>query len=187
MGYSIGKSRFENIQEVTVNEHGDTIRINAADATLRQKYNDFLNWLYPRVNELKEETDKKEKLYAGREIVSRDEDGNAVVDTEQLSDLVETENGFYAECLAGIDEIFGQDIVKKYFRSDYEVNPDFIPDEQELIRFVDEITGVASEIYGIRRKALGERYSKGRKGKHSKTKNELIAEAKAAKAAETDE
>lgn len=186
MGYSIGKSKSENIQEVMVNEFGDSIRINAADATLRQKYSDFLAWLYSRVNELQEEANKKEKQYAGRQIVSRDEEGNAVIDTEQLSDFVEMQNGFYSECLSWIDEIFGQDVVKKYFRSDYEVNAEFVPDEQEVERFIDEITGVASEIYGIRRKALSQKYSKGRKGKNSKTKTELIAEAKAAKAADTD-
>lgn len=187
MGYSIGKSKSENIQEVIVNEFGDSIRINAADATLRQKYNDFLSWLYPRVNELQGEVDKKEKQYAGRQIVSQDEQGNAVIDTEQLSDLIEMENGFYNDCLSRINDIFGQGIVKKYFRSDYDLNPDFVPDEQETIRFIDEITGVASEIYGIRREELGKKYGKGRRGKHSKAKEELIAEAKAARAAESDE
>lgn len=187
MGYSIGKNKSKNIQEVIVNEHGDTIKINGADATLRQKYNDFLSWLNAKVAELTEEAGKKEKQYAGREIVSRDEEGNAVVDTEQLADSIQMENGFYTECLARLDDIFGQDIVQKYFRSDYELNPDFIPDEYEFMHFIEEITEVASEVYGIRRKELAGRYGKNRKGKHSRTKEELISEAKAVKAAEKDE
>lgn len=187
MGYSIGKSKSTNIQEVVVNEYGDLIKINAADAALRQRYTGFLSWLYQRVDELSAEADKKEEQYAGRPVVSEDEEGNAVIDTEQLEDSIQMENGFYAECLEKLDDVFGQGIVKKYFRSDYELNPDFVPDEYEFMNFISEITDVASEVYGIRRKELAGRYGKNRKGKHSKTKTELIEEAKMKKAAGADE
>lgn len=187
MGYSIGKNKASNIQEVIVNDYGDTIRINAADATLRQRYNDFLSWLYEKTDELAETANQKEKQYADRKIVSEDEEGNAIIDTEQLADSIQMENDFYRECLVKIDGIFGQEIVKKYFRNDYELNPDFIPDEYEFMHFIEEITMVASKVYGIRRKELAGRYGKNRKGKHSRTKEELIAEARAAKAADADE
>lgn len=165
MAYQIGSAKSENIQSVIVNAYGDEIKINASDATLRGRYTEFIKWMDVRRKELEAECDEKEKFYGDRVAVETKEDGSVSIDAEQLSDMIDIQNRFCADVIKRIDGVFGQDIVNKYFRDDYALNPDFVPDEEQAIQFINEITDAASEIYNMRKQRIDAKYSKNRRKK----------------------
>jgi len=168
MSYSIGKKLTENLVKVTVNDFGDYIMLDPADASFQTRYINLLKWVEEKQKELGKLAEEKDKQYEGRQIITQDEDGNSEIDLEQLSDLVEIQTKFYRECEEQINALFGQDTLKKYFRVSYEVNPGFLPDEDCIADFLEEITPVLNEVYNARFERVKGRYNRNRKGKNSK-------------------
>ena len=83
----------------------------------------------------------------------------------------------YKESAGRIDDIFGEGTLRKYFRKFYEVNPDFVPDDECLYDFIEEMTPILNELFADRSKRLALKYNRDRKGgKRSRyrNKNELI-------------
>lgn len=179
----MSESRIQSIskqyEKVYVNEHDDYILIDPGDHSFLSKFADFIHWLEDKQAELDKISAEMKEKYAGREMFKENEDGNVDVDTEQLTDLISVQTSTYKECEEKVEELFGQDALKKYFRASYEINPDFIPDIDYIFDFIEEITPVLDKTYGARAERINKRYNKNRKGKHTKSKAELIVEGKA--------
>lgn len=168
MAYQIGKKITENLAKVEVNDFGDYIMLNPSDNSLKQKYVDLLKWAETRQRELDDLAEQKDKQYEGREMFTHDEEGNLKeVDIEQLADLVEVELNFCKEAEEKINDLFGQDTLKKYLRACYEINPNYIPDTDAIADFFEEITPVMSSVFGTRFERIKSRYNKNRKGKNT--------------------
>lgn len=161
--YAIGKKVSEQLQKVELNEYGDYIYINIGDATLLKKYNELIDWLDKQGDELAKTAAQMEEKYTGRPMVSKDKDGNVDVDTEQFAIFVRIKNDLYSGCVKKIDELFGEGTMRKYFRPLYEANPDFIPDEDCIMDFLEEISPVLEAIYKERTASINKKYSKNRK------------------------
>ena len=54
-------------------------------------------------------------------------------------------------------------MLKKYFRALYEINPDFVPDEECIMDFLEEISPVLQTIYQERGRQINQKYGKNRK------------------------
>lgn len=175
----------DDLQKVYVNEYDDFILINPGDHSFFSKFADFLAWINEEGAELDRIAEETGRKYEGREMISEDEDGNTEVDTEQLLELTKIRLDVCRMCNDKVDALFGQDTLKKYFRVSYEVNPDFVPDVDCIFDFVNQITPALEQIYHQRADRISKKYNRKRKGRHNKTKEELIAEAK--KAADADE
>lgn len=172
---AIREISLSNIVEIKANKYGDMIKIDAAD---RSTVDRFAN-LIKRIDTLAEEFEQKEKAlrekYAGTEVVKETEDGTEV-DVDQI---VERSNLYVSSIKNIIKEfeiVFGDGCIKKVFRESYELNDDFIPDEDALSEFLDQMMPIMTDIFNERFERNKNRYSTKRrgKGKHNKTKEELI-------------
>lgn len=168
MSYQIGKKLTENLVKVNLNDFGDYIMLDPTDASFQVRFINLLKWMDEKQKELTTLAEEKAKQYEGRQIISQDEDGNNEIDVEQLIDLVEIQTGFYRECAEHIDDLFGQDTLKKYFRVCYEINPAFLPDEDCISDFLEEITPVLNEVFNARLGRVRGKYNKNRQGKNTK-------------------
>lgn len=161
--YSIGKKVSEQLKKVELNEYGDCIYINLGDATLMKKYNELIAWMDGQSDELSKIAAEMEKKYAGKPMISRNEDGDTEVDTEQFAVFTEIKNNLYKGCVKRIDDLFGEGTMKAYFRPMYEINPEFVPDEDCIMDFLEEISPVLEAIYKERAAGIDKKYSKNRK------------------------
>lgn len=150
----------DDLLKVVVNEDGDAIYINPNDGAFMDRFVRFLSWLDKeevRLNKLGEE---KEKQYEGRLMV--DDNGNA--DLEQLIDYATITSEALETVTAKVEELFGQDCIKKYFRAFYAINPDFRPDIDCINDFVSNIIPAVNTAYNTRMERLNGKYNKTRRG-----------------------
>jgi hypothetical protein len=101
-------------------------------------------------------------------MLSENEDGTLDIDVDQYSELVNIYATAYKEITEQLEELFGQDVLKKYFRICYEINPDFIPDIDYIGDFLEEMAPVLNEVYDTHFEKVKERYSRDRRGKNTK-------------------
>lgn len=163
--YIITRSLKDDALKVILNDEGDYIIINPSDAGFADRYGRFLKWLDEKDEELSEAASKAEEKYAGRPLLSQDEDGNEKIDTEQLIDLTQLQLNTYSECVERIDALFGKGTIRKYFREFYEANPEFVPDEEYINDFIGQVTPAIEKAYDARMKRINSKYSRARRGK----------------------
>lgn len=180
--FKLGSNLQENLLKVIVNDDGDAIYINPADTSFIGRYSAFLAWLDEKSAELSAKGDELSQRYEGKPLFVEDADGDLEsIDSEQLVVLAKLMTSTYEEIAERIDGLFGQDTLKKYFKHFYEINPDFLPDEECINDFLEAISPAIDAAYGMRAEALKKKYNKRRKGataKHNKSKDELIKEYK---------
>lgn len=177
--FTIGKKISDDLVKVTVNDFDDYILINPGDASFPHKFSEFVHWLDIKTADLEKTAGKMKEKYKDVPMISEKEDGNVFVDSEQLLTFTQIQMDLYKECEERINALFGQNTLKKYFRAFYEVNPDFTPDENCITDFIEEISPVLEAAYNARFERIHKKYNKNRKGRHTKTKDELIKEARA--------
>jgi hypothetical protein len=180
--FKIGSKKSDELLKVELNEYGDYIVLNTADATFADRYSNFLRAMEEMDAELSQKAEEYSKQFAGKDIVSRKEDGDVDIDTEQLMLYVELQNDMLTRAVQKIDDLFGAGTIRKYFRNFYELNPNFVPDDECLKDFLEEISKAVNMAYDIRSTSINQKYNKNRRGggKHSKSKEELLEEAKKA-------
>lgn len=76
----------------------------------------------------------------------RKDDFSTVMD--RAKEISAANVGFSREAVVIIDEIFGADTVKKYFRNVYEEIPDFLPDADCIMDFFDQMAPVIEKLFG---------------------------------------
>lgn len=175
----LGSKSSDNLVKIYVNEYDDFIFLDKSDTTFTRKFAELVEWMEKKQEELEKKGKALDKKYAGKPIISQGEDENVEVDTEQLLLLTGMRVDLFKECVERIDGIFGEGTIRKYFRMSYEHIPDYTPDDAAISDFLEEITPVLEEIYKEKMKRMDSKYNRNRKGKHSKSKEELLAEAKA--------
>ena len=167
----------ENLAKVFLNSQDDFIYIDEKDAAIFDRFADLLKWLDEKGNDLSKKEKEIESQY-GKDIVTRDEDGDIVdFNIDAFVALSKTRTDTYREAAAKIDRIFGQDVIRKYFRLSYEINPDFVPDDECIYDFLDSMTPVLNQIYADRAKRVKLKYNRDRKGgkrTRYRNKEELI-------------
>lgn len=162
--YSIGKKISEQLKKVELNEFGDYILINPGDAAFSKKFSDFIKWLNDKNEELGKVAAEMGEKYKDTPMIQQNEDGDTEIDTEQFSIFVKLKVDLYEQCSEKIDALFGQGTLRKYFRAFYEINEDFVPDEDCIRDFLEEISPVLERIYDERFEKISKRYNKNRRG-----------------------
>ena len=146
----------ENLQKIEVNSYGDLVYINANDAGIFDRYADFLKWLEEKDAEVEKKRVELEEQYKDAEGIDA-----FIAVTHYKKELFE-------EAAKRIDDIFGHDIIRKYFRVMYEMHEGFVPDEECILDFIDTITPALNTIFEGRRKRIEKKYSVQRKGGNSR-------------------
>ncbi len=167
----------ENLAKVFLNSDDDYIYINEKDATIFDRFAAFMKWLEEKEADIRKKEEEYEKRF-GKDIVKVGEDGEVEdVNADAFVQFSRLRTETYKESAGRIDDIFGEGTLRKYFRKFYEVNPDFVPDDECLYDFIEEMTPILNELFADRSKRLALKYNRDRKGgKRSRyrNKNELI-------------
>lgn len=128
----------DEIDEITLNKHGDKIYISSDDANLWDKFSSG----YKRIEELTEEMPNKlveiEKKYPKE---------NEEINTDYVVEISKARVEFCENAIAVIDDIFGEGTAKKSFRDYYDTIPDFLPDEDKFIAFFETMTPIMEDIF----------------------------------------
>lgn len=146
-----------------LNDEDDFIYINENDAGIFDRFAEFIAWIDKKsAEDEKKERELKEKY---GEVFKTDKDGEIEdINTEAFLETSKYRIKTYQEAAEKIDAIFGQDVLRKYFRPLYEANPDFIPDDECIYDFVEEITPVLNDLFADRKKRIDFKYNKNRSG-----------------------
>lgn len=158
----------ELLKKVMVNEDDDYIVVNANDATLVERYAELIQWLENQQTEMETKANELEEKYKGQSAVTKDEDGTVNVNTEMILELTRVKSDLYKEVCTRIDNLFGQEVVNKYFKSCYELNSDFVPDEECIIDMVNSLSEVIEKIYKARLERIRKKYSTNRQGRRAR-------------------
>lgn len=136
---------------------GDYAAVSIDDPTLFDRFAAG----YRQIAELAEAISVKlgeiEKQYKGKE------DFSSVM--EKTVSMSKVNVGFSKEAVAIMDNILGEGTIKKYFHSIYEEIPDFLPDADCFIAFLEELTPVMEKLFG-RKMERQQKVSKARMEKY---------------------
>lgn len=154
--------------EISLNKYDDLLVINSADLSVFEGFTKLYENIEKIANKAKEEVAKLEKQYG------QDEDTNTDVVMKYVSVAVHVSKCIMEE----LNKVFGDDFTDKVYRESYEINPDFVPDELALYELVEALIPVVEKAFGERIKRRQNKYNAGKRGKHTKTKEELLAEYK---------
>ncbi len=157
----------ELLKKVVVNEQEDYIVLNANDSSLVERYVELIQWMENKQKELEEQGKAFEEKHKGQKALNKNEDGSVDYNTDMLLELAKMQCGVYKEVCEKVDAIFNQEVVKKYFRSCYEINPDFVPDEECVIDLLNSLSEVIETVYKIRMERISKKYSANRKGRRA--------------------
>ena len=164
----------DSLAKVFLNSEDDFIYINVKDATIFDRFAELLQWLE------KKETDLREKEKNSKDYAVRDENGDIVdVDVDEFLRCSSLRTETCKEVVNRIDGIFGENTIRKYFHKFYEINPGFVPDDECIYDFLDEMTPILNELFSEREKRIELKYNRERKGgKRSRyrSREELIKE-----------
>lgn len=155
----------ERTIKVFVNDFDDYILLDPSDTTLAMRFQRFMAWLNTRGQELQKEAAELDETYKGTPMVTENEEtGETDIDLEQFGKFAEIQCSFFQEIADKLNEVFGQDVLRKYFRASYEINPEFIPDDLAIQDFLDSITPVMEQVFKTRFDRINAKYNTGRKG-----------------------
>lgn len=172
---AVRELNLSNIVEIKANKYGDVIKIDASD---RSTVDRFAN-LIRRIDSLSAEYAEKEKAlnekYANT--VPRDGDTDEdEIDVNQIIDRSRLCVESIIDIIKEFEKVFGEGCIRKAFRESYELNEDFIPDEYAISEFLDAMIPIMADVYQERFERTKQRYNTKRRGKHNKSKEELIKE-----------
>lgn len=156
---SVGKYNLNldgaEINEITLNKHGDILLISADNASIFDRFANGYNKIVKIADEMSSKLGAIEKEYEGKE--------NSDVPKTVAMSRVRVD--FCEKTIGIIDDIFGEGTAKKSFREGYEAMPDFLPDEDMFIMFFEKMTPIMEDIFK-RKMERQEKASKTRMAKY---------------------
>ncbi|MBD5554054.1 MAG: hypothetical protein HDQ95_01550 [Roseburia sp.] len=145
------------VDEITLNKHGDKIKISGDDAALFDKFANGYDKIAKMADEMPGKLEAVEET--SKEFTDRDSDISRAVAMSRVR--VE----FCEKAIGIIDDIFGEGTAKKSFWDYYETIPDFLPDEDLFIAFFETMTPIMEDIFDRKLKRQ-EKASKARMAKY---------------------
>ena len=134
------KENSTKLIKVELNNHGDYVAISADDSTLLDRFVAG----YKRIVDMSEDVPKKlnevEKKYEGQK-------GFTAV-MGKTAEMSKINVVFSEEAAKIVDGIFGEGTIKKYFHDIYEEIPNFLPDVDCFVDFLEQITPEMEKLFG---------------------------------------
>ena len=155
----------DNLVKVYLNDRKDYIVIDTDDPGFLRRFADFVKWVDDYTAELEKKGKEADKKFEGRPMIREDENGDKSIDPEQFLALMDIRIAAFRECAKRIDSIFGEGTCQKYFYESYEVNPEYVPDDEAINDFIEAMQPIIEKAYEIRFDRLGKKYSKTRRTK----------------------
>lgn len=159
------------VDEITLNKHGDKIQISADNASL---FDRFVNG-YDKIVKMADEMPGKLET-VGKEFEERGDS-----DIQKVVSMSKVRVDFCEKAIGIIDGIFGEGTAKKSFRDGYEAMPDFLPDEDLFISFFEKMASIMEDIFNRKmerqKKASKQRMAKYMPQDHRKSGEKSYAKA----------
>ena len=156
------------IKEIEVtNEKGEQVKVlkvNVNDSNVANRFNRLIQNLEHVSDEFETEVKEKEDKYKDRELV-RETDGVKKIDTEQITDLCSLNVRYINRCIEEINAVFGENTIQDIYKDCYELNEDFVPDEELLLQFVDGVIPEMNKLFEQKFERNKKRYSPANRGK----------------------
>lgn len=159
-----------NILHIKVNGYGDELLLDTMDMTIFERFAS----LSKKMDVIADESSKELEKISGKYADQQSDD----VDAEFIREYIGASVVCSKRILTELDEVFGAGFTGKVFRENYELNPNFAPDELAITELIEALIPIMEDAYGERIKRNKSKYSATKKGKHTKAKDELIAEYK---------
>ena len=153
------------------NQDGELVtvlKINVSEAGTAERFAGLIQ----KLNRISEECGKEAQKLAD-EVKGVPDDG---IDMGQVISANRIKISYLEKIIHEIDVVFGADTIRNVYREAYEMDPGFVPDEIALVEFIDKVIPVMNTLFGQRFETYKKKYNSGRRGKHSKSKDDLIAE-----------
>lgn len=148
---------FENsIKKITINdEEGNFVTelmIDTADASTRSRFATLIKNLEHVSTEFEKEAEALESK-----------------NTENIVDKVVEESrihvSYLSRCASELDALFGEGTVKRIYAKNYAMNSYFVPDEYQLLDFIDKVIPLMNKLFNERFERNHNKYNIGRRGK----------------------
>lgn len=160
----IGQGAKRNLFKLIVNEKGEYIYLDDKDPGIFDRFADFLKWLDDQDLRIKDKKIELQQKY-GNGVLKRNENGGVMdIEIDAIVEMSKFQMNTYREAADRINKIFGGDILQKYFHVSYENNPDFVPGDECLFDFLEEMIPVLNDIFSDARERIKTKYSSDRKG-----------------------
>lgn len=145
------------IRKVAIeNEAGEVVsvlKINIADREVAEKYGRILDRLGSISDEAKKASEEMQKKYEGQD-----------VDFDQIREATRVQVSFIKDIIREIDNLFGKDTVRSVFKENYEIDDCFIPSEDMLQDFLEQIMPIMEKFFKQKFAKTRQKYSASRKG-----------------------
>ena len=168
------------VKKIEVNDmDGELItvlRIKTSDANVAKKFVEIAG----NLDEITNSGDEKAKVFKDKYKEYEEQKFEDIPDDVKTEIIVDASNvriEVLEKMIEEIDSLFGKNTIRNVFRECYELDEDFVPDEDALVDFVNKVMPVMNDLFDMRTKEIKKKYSPNRK-RHNKTKNELIDEYK---------
>lgn len=159
------------IDEISLNEHGDILHISADDASLFDRFTKGYDSIVKMAHEMPSKLESEEKKFDGKEDS----------DIEKAVAVSRVRVSFCEKAISIIDDIFGEETAKKSFRDAYETIPDFLPDDDMFVMFFEKMTPIMEDIFNRKierqEKASKTQMSKYQPQDHNKHRKKAYAKA----------
>jgi hypothetical protein len=139
--YKIQKTD-RKVIKLELNDRGEYIALNADDSTLFERFVAGYKRIYELSEEVPQKLEEIEKKYEGQEDIK--------ATMEKTVETVQINSEYSRIATDVVDDIFGEDTVKKYFRELFDEIPSFRPDIECIVELLENITPVMEEIFGAK-------------------------------------
>ncbi len=148
------------IKEIAVeNEKGEittTLFINMENEDIIPAFSRLIQNLSHVTDEFMKEAEELEDKY---------KDENEDSGYEGIVEKSRAKVRYIEKCIAEIDAVFGQGTIRNVYKECYDLNKYFVPSEELLIQFVDEVIPIMNELFKQKFQENKRRYSPTKKGK----------------------
>lgn len=158
--------RVSNLLKVSVNEYDDMLVLDCDDISVFEKF----SYSYDMIQKISDAADQE---IAGLKKKYKDSSASS---TDEVRSYIAVNMECAKKVMDELNTVFGNDFTNKVFRENYELNPDFVPTMIALTELIEALLPIMEEAYGERIKRNKSKYNSSKRGKHTKTKEELIAE-----------
>ena len=146
-----------SLAKIELNSQGDYVMVSTDDSTLFDRFSAGYKHISELADSIPAKLEEIEKQYEGKE------DFPSIMEKTVAMSRVNV--GFSKEAVAVVDGILGEGAVKKHFRSIYEEIPEFLPDADCFIAFLEELTPIMEKLFD-RKLERQQRASKARMAKY---------------------
>lgn len=146
--------------KIELNGSGGYIILSADDPKLFDRFAIGFNQIMDMAEEMPKRLDEIEKQYSERD------DFKAVL--EKTTAMSKVNVKFSEDAVEIIDGIFGVGTIKKYFAEIYKEIPDFLPDSDCIIDFLEKITPIVEKSFDRKLKNRKARMAKYQPQDHKK-------------------